>query len=154
MPDVINFFTALIYGTILSAADRIGINPMLLGRQSSQILGPMIENLAQQFIGMAPPKDMEELKKDLEMFGKNTGVFGKEYEWNNSGNCFSAKVVECPWLEMAKYGKSIGYKACPLCGITIILLGAIEAMGLSQVVGINVDNDETVCKLKLATERK
>ncbi|MEM3564264.1 MAG: hypothetical protein QXR19_13595 [Candidatus Jordarchaeaceae archaeon] len=154
MSDTVNLFYGFVFGTILSAADKMGINPMLLGRQSSKILGPMVENLAQQFLGMAPPKTMEELVKDLEIVGKNFGVFGKEFECSYSGNNLSMKIVQCPWLEMCKYGKSIGYRACPLCATSVMLMGTIEATNIVQVMGINVDNNEAVCRLTVKMEPK
>lgn len=154
MSDTVNLFYGFVFGTILSAADKMGINPLLLGRQSSKILGPMVENLAQQFLGMAPPKTMEEIVKDLEIVGKNFGVFGKEFEWSYSGNNLNIKIVQCPWMEMLKYGKSIGYKACPLCATSVILMGTIEATNIVQVLGINVDNNETVCQLTVKMEPK
>lgn len=55
---------------------------------------------------------------------------------------------------MCKFGKSLGYNACPLCGVTIILMGVIEGMGLNKVMSISVDNNETICKLGLEMERK
>ncbi|WXG39390.1 MAG: hypothetical protein WED07_00915 [Candidatus Freyarchaeum deiterrae] len=154
MSNIIDFFTGLVFGTILGSADKMGIKPMLLGRQSSKVLGPMIGSLAQQFIGKEPPKNMPELVRDLETLGKSTGVLGKEFELSYSENKFSMKIKECPWLEMAKYGKSIGYNACPLCASSIIMMGAIEGMGLSQVIGINVENKDTICQLKLGTEQE
>jgi hypothetical protein len=154
MQDLKDFLTGLVFGTILSSADKMGINPMLLGRQSSKVLGPMIGNLAQQTINKNPPKTMEELVKDLETFVKGSDIFGKGFELNYSGNTFSMKINECLWLEMCKYGKTIGYKACPLCSTMIIMMGLIEAMGISQVVGINVDNNEATCELKMAMEQK
>jgi len=154
MSDTVNLFYGFVFGTILSAADKMGINPMLLGRQSSKILGSMVDSLAQQFLGMAPPKTMEELLKDIEIMGKNFGVFGKEFELSYSGNNLNIKIVRCPWLELCKYGKSVGYKACPLCPTSIILMGAIEATNIAQVLGTNVDNNETVCQLTVKTEQK
>ncbi|MBS7249683.1 MAG: hypothetical protein KIH08_03690 [Candidatus Freyarchaeota archaeon] len=153
MSDTVNLFYGFVFGTILSAADKMGINPTLLGRQSSKILGPMLENLAQQFLGMAPPKTIEEFMKDLEIVGKNF-VFGKEFQLSYSGNNLSMKLVQCPWLEMCKYGKSIGYKACPLCATSVMLMGAIEATNIVQVMGVNVDNNETVCQLTVKMEPK
>lgn len=132
----------------------MGINPILLGRQSAKILAPLITSLAQQLLGMPAPKNMEELLKELEIFGKKFRVLGKEFELNYSGNIFKTKIVECSWKEMCKYGKSIGYKACPLCIAMIMLMSVIEAMGLSQVFGFNLDNNDSVCEIKLTLEQK
>nr|MDO8079413.1 hypothetical protein [Candidatus Freyarchaeota archaeon] len=154
MADMKDFFTGLVYGTILSSADKIGIRPMLLGRQSSKILGPMIGSLAQQFIGKEPPKNMQEFLKVLETIGKDTGVLGKEFELSYLQNKFSLKIKECLWLEMAKYGKTLGYNACPLCGVAVMAMGILEAMNLSQVVGMDVENKDGKCQIKLGTEEK
>jgi hypothetical protein len=154
MSDMMDIFNGLVFGTLLSSADKIGVNPILLGRQSAKILSPMIDGLAQQFLGMTSPKNMEELLKYLEMMGQKFGILGKEFELNCTGNIFKLKVVECPWKEMSKYGKSIGYKACPLCVITLMLMGAIEGVGLSQVFGFNLDNNDSVCKIEMTLEQK
>lgn len=154
MSDTMNLFNGLVFGTILSSADKMGINPMLIGRQSAKILAPMIDGLAQQFLGLPAPKNMEELLKELEILGKNFGVLGKEFELNYTENKIELKVVECPWKEMSKYGKSIGYKACPLCVIEIMLMGAIEGAGLSQIFGFNLENSEATCKIEAALEQK
>ncbi len=154
MADFKDVLTGLIFGTVLKSADNMGVKPILLGCQSAKVLGPIIATLSQQFIGKAPPKDMNELMTDMETMAKVSGVLGKEFEMSYTGNTVKMKTVECPWLEMAKYGKSIGYKACPLCGIMILLIGAIEFVNTVQVSDVNVDNNETVCQLTVETEQK
>jgi hypothetical protein len=154
MSDLNDMFNGIVFGTILSSADKIGINPVLLGRQASKVLAPLIENFAQQFLGVSAPKDMNELVKDLEIFGKKFGVLGKEFELSYTGDSFKIKSVECPWKEMAKYGKTIGYKACPICVITIMVMATIEAITHSQVFGLKIENNESTCEVKILLEQK
>ncbi|MGQ9722358.1 MAG: hypothetical protein ACUVXA_13665 [Candidatus Jordarchaeum sp.] len=154
MSEFKDFLTGLVFGTILRSADNMGVKPTLLGRQSAAVLGPIINDLAQKFIGKEAPKTREELLTDIETMGKVSGVLGKEFEITHTQNTINIKVVECPWVEMGKYGKTIGYKACPLCGIIVLLMGALEAQNISRVVNISAVNNDTVCELGLEEEQK
>ncbi|WXG39392.1 MAG: hypothetical protein WED07_00925 [Candidatus Freyarchaeum deiterrae] len=71
MSELKDFITGLVFGTLLSSADKMGINPMLLGRQASKVLGTLMGNLRHQFIDRDPPKNIEGLLKNLETVGKS-----------------------------------------------------------------------------------
>ncbi|MEM3586395.1 MAG: hypothetical protein QXO71_03640 [Candidatus Jordarchaeaceae archaeon] len=154
MSGVRDSLNGLALGIILSAADKIGINPILLGRQSAKLLAPMLSGLVKQFLGVPTLKNMEEFLKELEVFSKNFGVLGKEPELNYTGNILKIKVVECYWKEMSKYGKSMGYKACPLCIAAMMMMSVIEGLGLNQVLGLKSESNGAACEVELALEQK
>jgi hypothetical protein len=70
MPEINSFYNAIVFGTLLSAADKIGLKPILLGRQASQILKPIIKNIAKTAIGKDPPKNIEEFLEDIKIIAK------------------------------------------------------------------------------------
>jgi hypothetical protein len=147
--------TSLIFGTLLSAADKMGIKPMLLGRQASKILAPILNLLAKQLHVNGTPSNLKELVKDIENITKSfSSTLGMEIEVNFSGNSYTHKLTNCPYLEMAKFGKSIGYKTCPLCGQMIILMGAFSALDSVEVLDSKVENNENVCTVKILLEQK
>lgn len=149
------YSTSLIFGTILSAADKIGINPMILGRQASKILAPILGELSAQLQVNKIPSNLGELVKEIENVSKKfSSPLGMEVEVDFSGNCYTHRVTNCAYLGMAKFGKSVGYKACPLCGVMIILMGGLSALGTVEILDAKVENDEKICIIKILLEQK
>jgi hypothetical protein len=149
------FSTSLIFGTVLSAADKMGIKPMLLGRQASKIMAPIINELSKKLQDKKAPSNLKELVEDLEIINKSlSSIMNYEIETSFSNNCYTEKLTNCAYIEMAKFGKSMGYNACPLCGITIILMGGISALGIAEILDTKVENNENACTLKIFLEPK
>lgn len=153
MPVINSFYNAIIFGTLLSAADKIGLKPVLLGRQASRILKPLIGNLAQMTVGKDPPSNMEELIEDLKTIVKTGGLSEPEnLEMSFSENCLTSKSTDCIYIDMAKYGKSIGYEACPVCVMGIVVMSLISALDFGEVVNFKAESDGNTCVYKLVID--
>ncbi|WXG39645.1 MAG: hypothetical protein WED07_02225 [Candidatus Freyarchaeum deiterrae] len=154
MPQINSFYNAVIFGTLLSAADKIGMKPMILGRQASKILKPLIGTLAQKAIGKDPPSNMEELIEAIKEIAKNSGLTeSNNLEMNFSGNCLSVKGTDCMYSEMAEYGKSIGYDACPVCVTGVVLMSIIGALGFGEVIDLKIENSGKTCLSKMVLDQ-
>nr|MDO8079417.1 hypothetical protein [Candidatus Freyarchaeota archaeon] len=153
--DALAYSTSLIFGTILSAADKMGIKPMLLGRQASKIIASIFGELSRQIQDKEPASNLEELIKDTENITKSfSSILNVGIEASFSDNCYTEKIIDCPYLEMAKFGKSWGYKACPLCGIMLIMMGSISALGFAEILDAKIENNKNTCVLKILIEQK
>ena len=154
MPEINSFYNAMVFGTLLSAADKIGLKPMLLGRQASKILKPVIETLAQKTVGKDPPSNVEELIENIKEVAKTGGLLDpSKFEANSSGNCLITKGTDCMYLDMAEYGKSIGYDACPVCVMGVLLMSTISALGFGEVVNFKVENSGKTCTNKFVIDK-
>jgi len=150
LSELNSFYNAVIFGTLLCAADKIGVKPMLLGRQAATILKPLLETLAKQALGKKPPSNMEELLTYFKEMGKTGGTSDPEKsETSFSENCLHSKVVNCMYLKMAEYGKSIGYTSCPLCATGILAMSLISALGFGEVSDFKVETSGNTCVTKM-----
>ncbi|WXG42206.1 MAG: hypothetical protein WED07_15815 [Candidatus Freyarchaeum deiterrae] len=142
----------LLCGSLLSALDKIGIKPTLIGRQTARVLAPMIKDIAQKYAeAEQPAKTMDQFIIDFKTALKHLNVFDREsFEMNYSKGVLSMKVTDCMWLDMLNFGKSQGYKTCAFCGAGIFTTALISTLDLGEVSDIKVENKEKVCNLKLA----
>lgn len=154
MSEMKDFFNAIVYCNVFIAADKMGVTPVLLGRQAATVLAPVIDGLFKQIVNSDSPKTMEEFVKDIEKVGKDTGLYQIEIMADPSENVHKEKITNCIWTEMAKYAKTLGYKSCPLCGIAVTIMGGIHALGLGEVNRFEAENNENVCILKLEMQQK
>ncbi|MGQ9721089.1 MAG: hypothetical protein ACUVXA_07180 [Candidatus Jordarchaeum sp.] len=154
MSEMKDFFNAIVYCNVFIAADKMGVTPVLLGRQGATVLAPVIDGLFKQIVGSDPPKTMGEFIKNIEKLGKDTGLYQIEIIADPSENAHKEKITNCIWTEMAKYAKTLGYNACPLCGIAVTIMGGIHALGLGEVNRFEAENNENVCILKLEMQQK
>jgi hypothetical protein len=117
------------------------------------VLAPVIDGLFKQIAGKEPPATIEEFIKNIEKIGKDTGLYQIEVEEDPSENVHKEKITNCIWREMAKYAKTLGCPACPLCGIAITIMGAICALGLGEVNRFEAENNDNICILKLKIDQ-
>lgn len=154
MSEMKDFFNAIVYCNVFSAAEKMGVTPVLLGRQAAKVLAPVIDGLFKQIVGSEPPKTMDEFVKNIVKVGKDTGLYQIEIIPDPSENVHKEKITNCIWTEMAKYAKTLGYSACPLCGIAVTIMGGIQALGLGEVNRFEAENNENVCILKIEMQPK
>jgi hypothetical protein len=144
----------LLYGSVLSALDKIGIKPTLIGRQTSRILAPIVNDISKKFAGEEHAKTMEQFIIGYKTAVKNLNILDIEgFEINYSKNVLSMKVPDCMWLDLANYGKSQGYGACALCGVSIFTTALIN-IDLGDVSDVKIENKERVCNLKFVIQEK
>jgi hypothetical protein len=147
----------LLVGSLLSALDKIGIKPTLIGRQTARVLAPMINDIAQKYA------EAEQVAKTWDQFivdyktaiKNNLNVYDREsFEMNYSKGVLSMNITDCMWLDMLNFGKSMGYKTCAFCGASVFTTALIATLGLGDVTDIRVENKEKVCSLKLVIQEK
>jgi hypothetical protein len=109
MHEINPFYGAIFFGTILSALDKMGLNPQLISRQASGVLSQLFEGSAKQILGVKRPSTVEELITQIGML-KTSGKTEKP-EHSFSNGVITMKFVNCMYLPLNGYGKSIGYKA-------------------------------------------
>nr|MDO8079154.1 hypothetical protein [Candidatus Freyarchaeota archaeon] len=145
-----SLYNSIVVCSLLSAADRIGLNPMVLGRQTATVLVPLLGDIFKKTLGKKPPSNMEELVKDIQEMMKDVGLADPERnEVSFSGNQLIMKSSDCFYREMAEFGKTLGYTACPLCALSIFLMGTIKALNLGQISSVKAEYDGTKCTMKL-----
>ncbi len=143
-------YNAIILGMLLSAADKMGINPVLLGRQTSRLLAPLLDGIFKQYIGRGPSSNPEQLLEDIKTIVKAGEISDPEgLELEYSENRFNMKVIECMYLDMANYGKTLGYNACPMCIAGVFFMGLVNSLGIGEVLDFTVENKENSCTLKI-----
>lgn len=74
MTKINPFYSAMTYGTMLTSLDKMGINPMLVIRQTARLLKPQLGDIARQAIGQTASSKIEELVGQIEQFGNMSGV--------------------------------------------------------------------------------
>ncbi|WXG42207.1 MAG: hypothetical protein WED07_15820 [Candidatus Freyarchaeum deiterrae] len=145
----------LVYGSLLHVLDEVGVKPALIGRQIARVLAPMFKNFSQKYAKAGSVKTMEQFLKDSKTAMKKFNIWDQEnFETDYSNGVLSVKVPDCMWLDLANHGKSQGYSACALCGVSVFLTAFISTENLGDVLDIQVDNNERVCFLKLVIQEK
>ncbi|MEM3587537.1 MAG: hypothetical protein QXO71_09475 [Candidatus Jordarchaeaceae archaeon] len=149
MPEIDPNYAALMYGTLLRALESVGLNPMLITRNASQVLSKMFDGPAKQVLGIQHPSTLEELITKLGAL-KTSG----KYEVSHAEGVINLKLVDCMYLPLNNYGKSIGYKSCPMCAQSLLISGSIKALNLGEVKDIQVENNGNICQLKITLSEK
>lgn len=110
--EIIPFYDALIFGTLLASLDKMGLSPKLVERETARMLDSEQREIFKQIMGKeeAPTRDgfLAYAKKLSENVGKDIEVAFSE-------NGFYVKINECMWLETAKFTRPFGYDSCPFC---------------------------------------
>ena len=145
----------LVYGSLLYVLDKVGVKPALIGRQTARVLAPMFKNISQKYAKADSVKTMDQFLKDAKTAMKKLNIWDQEnFEADYSKGVLSVKIPDCMWLDLANYGKSQGYSACALCGVSVFLTALISTENLGDVLDVQVDNNERVCSLKLVIQEK
>ena len=152
MHEINPFYGAIFFGTILSALDKMGLNPPLISRQASGVLSQLFEGPAKQILGEKRPSTVEELITQMVKLKTSRPLENSEHSYSNG--VITMKFVDCTYLPLNGYGKGIGYKACPMCAQALLLSGSLKALNLGEAKDIQVENNENTCVLKLKLAEK
>nr|MDO8080433.1 hypothetical protein [Candidatus Freyarchaeota archaeon] len=152
MREINPFYGAIFFGTILSTLDKMGLNPPLISRQASGVLSQLFDGPAKQVLGAKRPSTVEELMTQIEKL--KTSRTSEKSEHSFSNGVITMKFVDCMYLPLNGYGKSIGYKACPMCAQALLLSASLKALNLGGVKDIQLENSENTCVLKLKLAEK
>jgi hypothetical protein len=141
---------ALIVGTVVSSLDKMGLNPMLLLRQASRVIVPIIGGVLKQAIGANIPSTLEAFCRVCdEMFKPAQTLDPDKSKTSYSNGAIDLKVVDCAYLTMADLGKSLGYKACPVCMQGFMLSAFLKAINLAEVEKFQVEYKGDTCFVKV-----
>ncbi|WXG41756.1 MAG: hypothetical protein WED07_13500 [Candidatus Freyarchaeum deiterrae] len=153
MTELNSLYNAIAFGTVLTALDKMGVNPSLVARQASRVLAPMMKELGKQ---ISTQTDAKNLKEFISSWDKimETAQFAdpKGTEASVSNNTLYMKLTNCMFNDMANFGKSQGYPACPICIVNLMVISFIGAQGIGEVADSKVENKENVCKLKVSVD--
>ncbi|MEM2143899.1 MAG: hypothetical protein QW279_00940 [Candidatus Jordarchaeaceae archaeon] len=143
------FIDALIVGTVVSSLDKLGVNPMLMIRQATSVIATA-EASRSDGIGKNLPSNIEEFCKICEegFRPSQTADPDKSKIFYSSGT-INMKVVDCAYLAMADLGKSLGYKACPICMQAFMLAAVTRAGKIAEVENFQVDHNGDTCTVKI-----
>nr|MDO8082884.1 hypothetical protein [Candidatus Freyarchaeota archaeon] len=148
-------YNAIILGILLSAAEKIGINPVLIGRQTSRLLAPLLDSLFKRFIGKTLSLNNGNLLEDIKKIVKTGEISDPEkLELTFSGNCVTLKLADCMYLDMANYGKTLGHDCCPMCIAGVFMTGVLSSLDTGEVLNFKVENKENNCIVKFAILEK
>lgn len=143
---------ALIVGTVVSSLDKMGLNPMLVVRQASRVIVPIIGGILKQAIGANIPSTLEEFCKVCDaMFEPAQTLDPDKSKTSYSNGAIDLNVVDCAYLTMAGLGKSLGYASCPVCVQGFMLSAFLKAINLADVENFQVEykGDNCMVKVKL-----
>nr|MDO8081102.1 hypothetical protein [Candidatus Freyarchaeota archaeon] len=153
LTEINPLYNAIAFGTLLTSLDKLGLKPMLVARQATRILAPIIANLAKQIYGQEPSKNLAEFVENWKVMIKKTSLVDPDKsEISLADKVISMKLTDCMYQAMADFGKSQGYPACPLCIINLILLSLIKAQGIGEVIDFSSKKSETVCLVKMVID--
>jgi hypothetical protein len=148
-------YNAIILGILFSAAEKIGITPVLLGRQTSRLLAPLLDDLFKQFIGKTLSLNNGDLLRDIKKIVQAGEISDPEkLELSVSGNCVTLKLADCMYLDMANYGKTLGHDCCPMCIAGVFMTGVFSSLNVGDVLDFKVENKENNCIVKLTILEK
>jgi hypothetical protein len=101
-------------------------------------------------VGRKGPSTIEEFCKICtEMFRPSQTADPDKSKLSYSDGVITMKVVDCAYLTMAELGKSLGYKACPLCIQAFMLAVFTRAANISEIEKYQVENSGDTCIVKL-----
>ena len=152
MPELDPNYAALIYGTLYNALDKVGLNPALIARNASGVLSKMFDSPAKCVLGAKRPSTVEELITQIEKLKTSRPLEKSENSYSNG--IITMKFVDCMYLPLNNYGKSNGYKSCPMCAQSLLISASLKALNLGEVKDIQVENNENTCVLKLKLMEK
>jgi hypothetical protein len=140
---------ALIVGTVVSSLDKIGVTPMLMVRQATSVIAKAKAGF-KEGVDLNLPSDVEEFcKVCTEQFRPSQTADPDKSNLVYSNGVINMKVVDCAFLTMADLGKSLGYKACPLCLQAFMLASTARAAKVAEVENFKVEHNGDTCIVKL-----
>lgn len=157
MSQPVLYINSLVFGTLLRAADEIGIPPMLLARQTAKVLAVQLAGINKQ-MGLKPTTTFEEFVKTFKNNLKNIPEMAdpERTEVILDGNTVNERIVNCLYLSnMAQYAKDLGYQTCPICVSAVLMMGSFSATGIcDEFTDFEVETKGDTCFIKLEIREK
>jgi hypothetical protein len=160
MSQEVLYINAMIFGTLLRAADEIGIQPMLLARQTAKIMAVQLAGIRKQ-VGATSAKtsELEELiesaKNNIKLIPGLADPEKTEIILDKDKNVINERIVNCLYLSnLAQYAKNLGYQTCPICVSAVLMMGVINAQGNYEFTDFKVETKGDTCFIKLELREK
>lgn len=144
-------YNAICFGTLLSALDKIGVSLPIVARQTSQLLEPLMRDFLKGLIGANDlPKNLREVKEVIEKLVDVGGIGETKVEV--SGNTLTVSGKDCMYIDMSRFGRTLGYPTCPMCVISLMLIALINVSKIGVVTDTIVETNDNECKIKITVE--
>ncbi len=148
------FNNAVIFGSLLSALENMGIPTTLTSRRTADVLKGVLKIVDRVLLGREPASTLDELPKDFTDAVKNS-KFVENVEVTLKDNTMTGTLTGCMYLGFGKIAKDLlGYKGCPICALAVVGAGTVEALGFGQVTDMSVTTEGKTCHLKMKIESK
>ncbi|MGQ9722382.1 MAG: hypothetical protein ACUVXA_13785 [Candidatus Jordarchaeum sp.] len=148
------FNNAVIFGSLLSALENMGIPTTLTARRASDVLKGILKVVDKVLLGKEPATSLEELPKDFMEAVKNS-QFVEEVDVKVSNNVMSGTLKNCIYLGFGKIATALlGYERCPICALCMVGAATVEALEFGQVTDMNIKTNGNICHLEMKIEPK
>ncbi|MEM1717740.1 MAG: hypothetical protein QXF49_00130 [Thermosphaera sp.] len=142
-------YNAICFGTLMSAIDKIGIPLPLVARQASEILAPIVKDLAKTILGNEKlPEKLSELMSFAKEVLERNGV-AEKIEMRITESQVKMRILRCMYLDVAGFSKTLGYSACPICLYVLMFAAALSAIKLAEVSKATFENNGSECNIEL-----
>jgi hypothetical protein len=146
-------FNAVSYYAIMSAMEKMGIDPALLSRQTSHALAPLMKDMCETFLGRNMPKNLPEYFEVEKMLFRMGGVCDPEkVEVALKDRTSTMKLQDCGLQGVNSLAEAAGYPQCPVCMVGAMTIGTLRAMNLAEIKNLDVKRQGNVCSIRLMTE--
>nr|MDO8081395.1 hypothetical protein [Candidatus Freyarchaeota archaeon] len=148
------FNNAVIFGSLLSALENMGIPTTLTSRRTAGVLKGILKVVDTVLLGRKPASTLEELPKDF-MDAVVNSKFVEKVEVSLKDNTMTGTLTNCMYLGFGKIARDLlGYKGCPICALTVVGAGTVEALEFGQVTDMSITTEGNICHLKMKIEPK
>ncbi|MFB0562165.1 MAG: hypothetical protein ACETWM_13260 [Candidatus Lokiarchaeia archaeon] len=157
MSQSVLYINSIVFGTLLRAADEIGLPPMLLARQTAKVLAVQLAGIQKQ-MGIKPHKTFEEFIEFFKNQMKDTPEMAdpEKTEITLDGNTINERIVNCLYLSnMSQYAKTLGYQTCPICVSAVLMMASLNAQGIcGEFTDFKTETKGDTCFIKLEIREK
>ena len=145
-------FNALGLCAVLSSMDKMGVNPNLIARQTSKVLGPVLAEFGKMTLGdkNLHASNMDEFMKGLKMAVSIGGLGDPEsLKVSQSDGACTFTWSDCGLKDMSTAAKLFGYDNCPLCLPGVIVAGLIDVWHVTDFLYVKVEKNGNTCSIHL-----
>jgi hypothetical protein len=147
-------FNSIIYYAMMSAMDRIGINPALFARQTATAISPIMKQVAGS-LGLKMPKTLQEFGELQNEFDNMDNIPDAERtEVSQNDGTITLKLHNCGFLDVSNYVENLGYKQCPVCLIGAVNIGLLKTLNIAEIKDFKVEKNNTDCIIHLISAQR
>jgi hypothetical protein len=152
MPRQLNpIFNSIIYFAMMSAMDRIGIDPGLFARQTATAISPIMKTVAGT-LGLKLPESLQDYASLQGEFDQMDDIPESERtKVAFHDGTVTLKIHNCALLDVSNYAETVGYKRCPVCLISAVNIGLLKALRLAETKDFKVEKNGAECTITLTS---